>query len=328
MFLDHATNGAVYLDDPELLEAYRAFFFPQTYAKVRSILDELALPAPARVLDLGSAMGGAAFAAFDAFAAAGAGPGPKLDLVDFSAAALADARRLAAAVDARCMTRQFSLAQGLPPITEKYDLVIAANALSELPFEDRVNRCQAIFSTALTQGGRVILIEPADRVHARDLQTLRDRLLALGHVPTAPCPHAEPCPASTRERDFCHQARSVALPKWHAELQAAVGISDERMRFSYLAYGPRLTHEEDLVRIISHPIKDKGRMRFLGCAAAGLVEIQRQEKHRSEANAAFDSLGRGALVRMKGDKRIKIEADTRIDVVSEADRDEAARLDE
>ncbi len=310
MFLQHATKGTQYLDDAGTLAAYRSFFFPQTFAKVAGLIQDLKYGS---VLDLGSAMGGAAFAAW------AQNPNAKLELVDFSEAALNDGKRIAAAVGAQCSTRKHRLDESLPAFGKRYDLIISANALSELPFETRVQRCQQLFSDVLAPGGALLLIEPADREHARALQALRDQLLPLGHRPIAPCPHSEPCPASVRERDFCHQAKTVALPPWFERLQSQVGISDARMRFSYLLYAPQLREPEaDLVRIISHPMKDKGRMRFLGCSARGLVELQRQDKHASDTNAGFDGLARGALIRVGVPlaDRVRIEPDTRVESVS------------
>ena len=315
MFLGHATGGAVYLDDPELLAAYRAFFFPQTFAKVRSVLEEIAWTG-ASVLDLGAAMGGAAFAAWSA------SPASRLELVDFSDAALLDGMRLGSVVGASVRTKK----QRLDALTfsARYDLVIAANALSELPsIEARIEACRAVVAGALTPGGRFLLIEPADRVHARALQELRDRLLGVGLRPVAPCPHDGPCPASVRPRDFCHQAREVAMPEWFTALQDGVGISDRRMRFSYLVYGGEPRATDALVRVISNPIKDKGRLRFFGCARSGLTELLRQDKHASEANAAFDTLGRGALIRMAAPERVtKVGAETRIEIVRQLDTEE------
>ncbi len=316
MFLQHATKGTQYLDNADTLAAYRSFFFPQTFAKVSGLIEGLRYE---RVLDLGSAMGGAAFAAW------AQNPKSKLELVDFSDAALADGQRLAAALGAQCTTRKHRLDESLPAFTQRYDLIISANALSELPFETRVQRCQQLFSDVLAPGGALLLIEPADRAHARELQALRDRLLPLGHKPSAPCPHAAPCPASVRERDFCHQAKNATFPPWFERLQQQVGISDPRMRFSYLLYAPLIREPEaDLVRIISHPMKDKGRMRFLGCSARGLVELQRQDKHATQGNAGFDGLMRGALIRVGAPlaDRVRIEPETKVESLSSGSDDE------
>ncbi len=295
-FLTHATGGARYLDDPAWLAAYRAFFFPQTVAKVASVLRELDGLTPEIVVDLGAAMAPAALCAFAILR-------PKtLFASDFSAAALRDASALAKRLGAPLSTEVHDMARGWPNAApEAADLVLACNALSELPsLEARLALCHEVLTRRLRPGGAFVIIEPADRTHARDLQTLRDALLALGHAPIRPCPHAAPCPALARARDFCHEARHVALPEWFGPLAAKAGLSDTRMRFSYLVYqGKRDEPQRPPLRIISHPIVDKGRLRYFACGAGGLVELMRQDKHRNAHNAAFDTLGRGALVRVE-----------------------------
>jgi ribosomal protein RSM22 (predicted rRNA methylase) len=299
-FLAHETNGARYLDTPSWLEAYRAFFFPQTFSKMRSVLEEIkrATPSfdPKVVVDLGAAMTPAGFAAWHVFS-------PKeIHALDFSADALADASKLATRLSAPVRTHAHDLKAGwAPSLPARADLILVANALSELEtLQSRTALVWDLLAHRLTPNGAVVLMEPADRVHARDLQTLRDALRAGGTTPRLPCPHDGPCPALSRERDFCHDARALEMPTWFAPLAERAGLSDARMRFSYLVYmeGPRV--ERGTLRVLSHPIEDKGRMRFFACGEQGLLELMRQNKHKSSSNQGFDTLSRGDLLRVTG----------------------------
>src|SRR5438105_12842322 len=114
-------------DNPTHLGAYLLWWWPQTYAKVSSLLEMAraagALPARVpRVVDLGSGPAPAAIAVLDAL-------GGEAVAVDSSAGALAEARALAGG---RLATRKADLADGSFRLDGAFDLVLIANALSEL----------------------------------------------------------------------------------------------------------------------------------------------------------------------------------------------------
>lgn len=304
-FLSRSITPA-YLDDEATCAAYEEWFFPQSYAKAVSVLREVPAKRVETIVDLGSAMGPLGFAALHLW------PEAKLTLVDRAAGALRSAqglaKRLGTQVDARV--------QSIQDWGARADLILAGNALLELPNPESTVRH---LLGRLTPHGHLVILEPADRVHARSLQGLRDALLPI--APIAPCPHAQACPASIRPRDFCHQARKVELPTFWHDRARALGVTDDRMRFSYLIYAATpepLPH--GLVRIISHRIKEKGRTRYFACSDAGALELLRQDRLRSEANAAFDDLGRGALLKLSATQSpVKIGFEDRVEVVGAPD---------
>jgi ribosomal protein RSM22 (predicted rRNA methylase) len=302
-----------YLDAEDTLAAYAELFFPQSFAKAASVLDEIAITGATRVIDIGSGMGPLAFAAWTRF------PHARFELIDVSQLALDFAARIAGQVGAEIRSR---VCQAADADTSAADLVLAGNVLGELAGgeQEALALCRK-WLAALRDGGTLILIEPADRSHARNLQALRDGLLSAGFSPIAPCPHGGPCPASVRPRDFCHQARTLPTPLWLEAARARAGISDPRLRFSYLVYRrDRSPPASDALRIISHPLKEKGRLRFFACGREGLVELMRQDRLASERNAVFAELGRGALVRVAArGTRIKLSADDVLEVIGPPD---------
>ena len=72
-------------------------------------------------------------------------------------------------------------------------------------------------------------------------------------------------------------------------------------------------------RIVSEPLEGKGRQRYIGCGPEGRLGIALQEKHRTEANAAFFDLKRGDVVRIN-------EAEARGDGVALSDQSEVSLL--
>lgn len=295
-----------YLDDEATCAAYEEWFFPQSFAKAASVLGELSAEVKT-VVDLGSAMGPLGFAAWARW------PEAKITLLDRSAGALRSAQALAQRLGAKLEVRAQSIEGGWH---ERVDLILVGNALLELAKPEATARA---LLGQLTAHGHLVIVEPADRVHARALQALRDALLPM--APIAPCPHAQGCPASIRPRDFCHQARRVALPEWWRARARSLGVTDDRMRFSYLIYAASPEPQpQGLARIISHRINEKGRTRYFACSDAGALELMRQDRLRSPANAAFDNLGRGALLKLTATHSpVKICAQDAIDVVGAPD---------
>jgi len=118
---------------------------------------------------------------------------------------------------------------------------------------------------------------------------VRDRLIAAGLFVVAPCLWHGPCPALARERDFCHTSA------------AAIAQGRSRVDFSYLVLRKRgmSCADFELFRIVSDPMKDKGRLRFHACGPAGRVLVTRLDRERSPANQLLDRIERGDVVRIE-----------------------------
>jgi hypothetical protein len=52
----------------------------------------------------------------------------------------------------------------------------------------------------------------------------------------------------------------------------------------------------DRFRVVSDPLREKGRLRIYGCGTAGRHPIVRLDRQASTANAAFDEIVRGDVV--------------------------------
>jgi len=265
--------GRSYLADGELRHEYETEIAPRTEAALAWILNTAALPEPRRVLDLGAGTGAvgravrARFANVEVIAVDKvAGPG----LV------------------------QADVTRALRPtgVEGRFDWIVAAHLLNELSLdvERRVRLVLGWMRELMAPDGQCILVEPALRETSRALLTLRDRLRGDGCFIAAPCLWQGDCPALARERDFCHaSAGSVAEGR-------------SRVDFSYLVVRrqgqPR--PDKDLFRIVSDPMKDKGRLRMFGCGPAGRMLVMRLDREHSERNQAFGTASRGDLLRIQG----------------------------
>ncbi len=292
---DRTLVGSRYLSQPDLRREYESEIAPRTEAALRRVLEQVELESrPRRVLDLGAGTGAAARAVRSCFGddvelvAVDKVPGPGILVAD--------------------------VLRGACPagVSGRFDLIVAAHLLNELggslDLAGRVRLVVGWCRDLLEPDGTCIVIEPALRDTSRALLGVRDRLLAAGLHVVAPCLCQTPCPALLRERDWCHDSAEVLV------------AGRSRVDFSYLVLRRSAVAEvdRDRYRVVSDPLKDKGRLRFFVCGAAGRFVLMRLDRDRSAANQALDRARRGdimvlpnALVR---DDRIRIAADSTVGI--------------
>ena len=206
-----------------------------------------------------------------ACALAGAG---QVTLVDHAAQALERAREMLSArglsrveVVRGDVSRPSSL--GLP----KAEVVVFAFSLLEAAADD-VERAREILRQAVLlvkENGTLLIVDSAQKSRARILQTLRDTLLGEKLDLVAPCPHAGPCPALERERDFCHAAARWELPEDFALVGVRAGLHRTRLSYSFLRAARSAPPRQGHLRIIGDVLQEKGRARVAVCAPGCLL---------------------------------------------------------
>ena len=340
----------------ELLPARLAFSFardvPKGAGAVRELVAASKLVMPEgralRVLDLGAGLGATTWGVARALAAAGQKGEIDATWVDSDGAALAMGMELVAArgetpvkVRARTIT-----GHDAPRGGPRADLVLMGQVLSELDrdlapdarVEAHVTRLQILLQHRLADDGSLVVIEPALRERTRHLHAVRDRLLApgagQGQVNVfAPCLHQAACPALAAVGDWCHEDLPVDLPPWLVPLARAAGLRWQGLTFSYLVLrkdGASLAARGMPFRVISGSLVTKGKRELFLCGAPATpgavptrLRVQRIDRHRTEANQAWDELGRGDLVSFSPLPELPTEAgkgvgkigpETRVDV--------------
>jgi ribosomal protein RSM22 (predicted rRNA methylase) len=286
--------GRPYLDDPELLAAYREHFSPMSYAKARAVLRELNLAGVRTVIDVGAGPGAMAQAAKELF------PEARVIACDRSARALE-------AVPAGIERVRWDAAQSVPPGLPRAEVLLLGNVLNELiergdesprPVErsspgpnpplagDAMAHVERIAAALLAEGGTIVIIEPALRETARALEETRDRLIDRGWFVVAPCLWRGKCPALARERDWCHEDRS----------------EDETLKFAYLVLRRNGEWSADprQWRVVSAKMEEKGREKLWACGVRGRYLLTRLDRHASDANAAWKDIARGDVVEIDG----------------------------
>jgi ribosomal protein RSM22 (predicted rRNA methylase) len=303
--------GTPYLGDPELRGEYTREIAPRTAVALRKILRELYPPGvrssparPRRMLDLGAGTGAAGQAVRDHFDG-------EIDVVAVD-------RVVAAGGPATERVHRLDVTDhaALQALGGPFDLVVAAHVLNELHVGDAPERRLARLGELVRRWcerlvadrGVLLLLEPALRETSRVLLAVRDRLLADGMRVVAPCFFAGPCPALVRPRDWCHDSAPAIADARHRDDARGDEDGDEheddkqaplrsaRVDFSYLALraaGDPADAGPDLVRIVSDPLVEKGRLRLYACGGSGRHALVRLDRHASPLNADLDQLARG-----------------------------------
>jgi ribosomal protein RSM22 (predicted rRNA methylase) len=283
--------GSAYLSKAELRQEYEAEIAPRTEAALRRVLGRAGFSQGQlrRVLDLGAGTGAAGRAVRGCFGeevevvAVDRVPGPGILVAD--------------------------VLRGVRPagVSGRFDLIVSAHLLNELGNVDLDGRARLVAGWCrdlLEPDGMCVVIEPALRETARALLGVRDRLLGAGLGVAAPCFCQTACPALQRDRDWCHDSAGVLV------------AGRSRVDFSYLVLRRSAAAEIDpgRYRVVSDPIKDKGRLRFFVCGVTGRFSLMRLNRDRSAANQALDHVRRGDIlvlpdVPANGDG-IRVVADT------------------
>jgi len=303
----------------EALAARLRFFLPRDLPKVWGPLEELgdALPRADtwRVLDLGAGLGTttlglASWVHRSLAASAGRTRALHVTAYERDAASIDAFESLTRAAreadligDVTLEARTADLSTLDPARLPKADLILVGLALNELFDGDHLDDAEAWLRALvgrLTEGGALIVLEPALRETSRALQRLRDRLTE--HV-YAPCLRAGDCPLLRRERDWCHAQRDGELPERLATIAKAAGLRWSRPTYAYLtlrADGARLGGFGDrrALRIVGGPVATKGKTEWDGCGAAGLVRLRRLDRERGPSNEALDDARRGTRLRL------------------------------
>lgn len=327
-----------YLQDRDLREAYFRYFLPANRAKIHIPLEELSLH-PARllarehlrVLDIGSGPGTAVLGILDYFRGRSARPALECTAVDAVSGNLREAERLFREESPQygpATLRTVVRTLGKPSDVEgAYDLVVLSNVLNELFLgrpdrgERRVELLTGIMNDALAPTGSCIIIEPSLRETTRDLLTVRDALAAAGYTIYSPCLSQAPCPALVHPKDWCHEERAWQPPQLIKEIDELVGLRKDALKFSYVVVR-RDGHAfaecfgEGTFRVVSEPLVSKGKRELYLCGRGNRRFAMRQDKDAAPANAAFEALQRGDVVRFENlrdeDKRLRVTRDTTV----------------
>ncbi|MES2309395.1 MAG: small ribosomal subunit Rsm22 family protein [Verrucomicrobiota bacterium] len=289
---------AHYSEDPELLLAYGMFFFPQTYARVRFPLEEIARftpwrpksDAPFKILDLGCGLGAASLSIADYFSE----NSPHIVGWDQSPNSLRHFESIAR--DRRLDVHTHNRDIQMLPIKVKphtADVVVMSFSLNEL-FETKEPELSWLESLwkLVNEDGLLLIMEPALHQTPVRLEKIREFFRAQHNAQIlAPCLHSEVCPLLTNAKMRCHEVREWTPPESLKILNRSLFREISIVKFSFLAIQkaerPKAELNPRVTRMISPMLEENGKTIFHGCSGDGIARrheimhrhLSKQERH-------------------------------------------------
>lgn len=310
-----------YFNDPVLRSGYMAYFLPVNYLKFLYLLQQLKgkdIPTgKVRILDLGAGPATASLAALSFYSQLVRSKQLKdawldLTLIDQNYAILKDAKQMHDAyleklnltnIKSDIFFKNYDFKRGgLDRLLRgvRFHIIFLGNVLNE--FSDRQQ--QQAFVDELIDGhldphGKIIIAEPALKKTSRDVQAVRDNLLAKysNLEVLAPCTHQEICPLNVvNKRDWCHFYMDYKANAMIDKMDKLVGIRKDFLAASFLLLSAdkkrKKTHEH-VWRVISNNMKSKGKCEFVLCGARGRYRIEHLVKNK---NFTLENIKRGNLI--------------------------------
>jgi ribosomal protein RSM22 (predicted rRNA methylase) len=289
-----------YLEKRELLEAYGAFFFPQSFSRTWFVIDEIfrrtdfAVPAEGlRLLDLGSGMGASLLAACEVLEARAPDfQAHALEPVPEAAGLLRsilDTSRLGSRVSVH--VGEFSRWQG-----SGYPMVVLSTSLSEMAAPGGPDPALAgRLWSLLASPGCLIVIEPSWK---KGFDLISDLGGILERRPVLPCLLAETC-ILENERDWCHASLEPELPELTQRVNQLLGHNLNYIKFTYSVFGRDVRPAGPGARIISPLKREKGKVRMRVCSGGRALWLERLKRDRGPA-AGLDACSWGDHVEYVG----------------------------
>ncbi|MDP2600850.1 MAG: small ribosomal subunit Rsm22 family protein [Deltaproteobacteria bacterium] len=298
-----------YFNKKEFRSAYLLYFVLQNFVKVYKCLEQLVpgpqslVHSPLKILDLGSGPGTAALACSVFF--------KDRPLEVFAFEQNEGSRKDALALWQKLAPSHHRLSFVRCPTPPKgtVDICIAANFLSEVPFNQQIDFC----TSTLKHSNTFIIIEPALRITTRQLMKLRDILIEKKKgVVLAPCLHQKNCPMlAAGPRDWCHFYIHWKCPQIIRQVDQIVGNKHDYLKMAYMIFGATRSQEYtpgSLWRTVSSPLISKGKRELILCGDCGfLKKIDRLNKDKSPHNFVFDQIRRGDIVEWPDKSRVEKE---------------------
>ncbi len=282
--------GVNYMQDDSSLGAYLLYYYRITHRQITLAFDSFFTKTALkekpliRILDVGSGPGPASMALVDSLIEHGVKEDAiAVDMIDVSAKALTLAKALLFRVHpkTRVSTKVTSLEKTDPKPSGQYEIIVASHVLNELwkkAPDAREKRAALLneLSKNLTEGGVLLISEPALTVTSRATLSLIPSLLETNLRIIAPCPEAinetRSCPLFSRgasDKATCHASIASDFSGDVLRLADAAQLTREEVKMTFLALlktkEERKGRKEEL-RIVSDAMLNKsGRVRYLLC---------------------------------------------------------------
>jgi len=271
---DKTHNEKSFIKSWEDVEAYAAFRMPATFAAVYSALNQvqegLSNWNPQTLLDVGAGPGTVMWAATTVWSSLNG-----ITLLERDESMIALGKRLAKHSSSKSIQEAKWIKADIIDDweTSSHDLVTASYVLGEL---NEQHRDAFIRKLWLVTNGTLIIIEPGTPAGFSRIKQVREKLIAEGGIPIAPCPHNMACPMG--KDNWCHFSQRVSRSRLHRQVKGGE-LSYEDEKFAFIAIS-RMMGKSIPGRILRHPQVRKGHIIFESCTSDGISKkiITRRNK--------------------------------------------------
>lgn len=239
--------------EPHTLSAYLSYFLPLNVARLRSVWREvnrfLADSEITEIWDFGSGLGATQWVMEDE---AWLSPKP-LYCLEISPKAIRAHEDLAVAAPVRFKPQFVKRAS-----PQRGALAVFSYSFLEIQHQ----------LPSLDGFSHILIVEPSTRECGRQLMEWRQKAIAGGLYPLAPCTHSEACPLLTHSgRDWCHMRVGFHSPDWFQKIEEHLPMKNRTLTYSYLLLSRehKASNWSGSTRVIGDTLEERGKTRQMIC---------------------------------------------------------------
>ena len=346
IFIENKSEN--YFDKEKNIYSYLYYFYPQNMYKSLFIFDELNRTKffhkfrnrPINIADIGAGLSPSIMSLFVFLHKEKLTLNRlNINLVEKSSTALKHAKdlltvgkKLYSIRNAHIYYNKTSLKRFIENVGDnQYDLIILSNSYKEFIKDSEDLSFINEISTALTEDGVLVLIEPGTKSDSLALIRLRNYILSKGKLSLfSPCLGSENCKLAEQNSEWCHVTRGWEPPELTKDLGNMLKRDYKTVKFSYLIFvKKRLTlinyidkhyNHEKSWNIFTELKKEKGKIVVKGCRDGVITVFEMLDKNRSELNRDFLKLISHNYMCIENytilkNGNIRVESDTKVKII-------------
>jgi ribosomal protein RSM22 (predicted rRNA methylase) len=188
--------------------------------------------------------------------------------------------------------KTFQIQEQVVDTNLQFDLIVAANSINEIPYNERKDLVLSLFEK-LSSNGYLIILEPGSLNITRELMQLRQSLLDLDNLKIVyPCTHMDDCSLLKQENQWCHSEITIDRLETTRIFDQFLGLNKHTVSYSALIIkkSSDIIGQDKLYRVITEPKDSKAGTTAYICGHdyQGLVMLQKRD--RTDQNRHFRKL--------------------------------------